>query len=39
MLLVADIGNTNVVLGIYDENKEVVLLEPKKPVSNGLKIG
>ena len=27
------------VLGIYDENKDVVLLAPKTPVSNGLKIG
>ena len=27
------------VLGIYDENKEVVLLRPEKPVANGLKIG
>lgn len=27
------------VLGIYDENNAVVLLEPKKSVSNGLKIG
>lgn len=27
------------VLGIYDEENSVVLLEPKKPVSNGLKIG
>ena len=27
------------VLGIYDENKDVVLLSPKAPVSNGLKIG
>lgn len=27
------------VLGIYDEQNAVVLLEPKKPVSNGLKIG
>lgn len=27
------------VLGIYDEENNVVLLEPKKPVSNGLKIG
>ncbi|MEI6947800.1 tRNA-binding protein [Paraflavisolibacter sp. H34] len=27
------------VLGIYDENKEVVLLQPQKGVSNGLKIG
>jgi export-related chaperone CsaA len=27
------------VLGIYDENKDVILLTPGKPVSNGLKIG
>ena len=27
------------VLGIYDEQNAVVLVEPKKPVSNGLKIG
>jgi tRNA-binding protein len=27
------------VLGIYDENKDVVLLQPKNSVSNGLKIG
>ena len=27
------------VLGIYDENKEVVLLQPQRPVTNGLKIG
>lgn len=27
------------VLGIYDEENAVVLLEPKKPVSNGQKIG
>ncbi|MDF2382609.1 tRNA-binding protein [Nostoc ellipsosporum NOK] len=27
------------VLGIYDENNEVVLLAPGKPVPNGLKIG
>ena len=27
------------VLGIYDENKDVVLLQPQHPVSNGLKIG
>ncbi|HEV7331149.1 MAG TPA: tRNA-binding protein [Flavisolibacter sp.] len=27
------------VLGIYDEENHVVLLSPKKPVSNGLKIG
>lgn len=27
------------VLGIYDENKNVVLLQPEQKVSNGLKIG
>ena len=27
------------VLGVYDENKEVVLLQPQQKLSNGLKIG
>jgi tRNA-binding protein len=27
------------VLGIYDENKEVILLAPQRPVTNGMKIG
>jgi tRNA-binding protein len=27
------------VLGIYNENKDVVLLQPQQKVSNGLKIG
>ena len=27
------------VLGVYDENSEVVLLQPQQPVKNGLKIG
>ena len=27
------------VLGIYDENNDVVLLQPQQQVSNGLKIG
>lgn len=27
------------VLGIYDENNDVVLLKPDKPVSNGQRIG
>jgi tRNA-binding protein len=27
------------VLGVYDENKDVILLQPGKPVANGLKIG
>jgi tRNA-binding protein len=27
------------VLGVYDENKDVILLQPAKPVANGMKIG
>lgn len=27
------------VLGVYDENKNVILLAPDKPVTNGMKIG
>ena len=27
------------VLGVYDDNMDVVLLQPQQPVSNGLKIG
>jgi tRNA-binding protein len=27
------------VLGIYDENKDVILIQPGTPVPNGLKIG
>lgn len=27
------------VLGVYDEHKNVVLLQPDKPVANGMKIG
>lgn len=27
------------VLGVYDDNNDVVLLAPERPVSNGLKIG
>jgi tRNA-binding protein len=27
------------VLGVYDENKDVILLQPAKPVINGMKIG
>ena len=36
---IADFYSECLVLGIYDENKDVVLLQPKHPVSNGLKIG
>ena len=27
------------VLGVYDENKNVILLQPERPASNGMKIG
>ena len=27
------------VLGVYDENKDVILLQPGMPVTNGMKIG
>jgi tRNA-binding protein len=27
------------VLGVYDENQNVILLKPDKPVANGMKIG
>lgn len=27
------------VLGVYNENKEVILLQPQQPVTNGMKIG
>jgi tRNA-binding protein len=36
---IADFTSECLVLGIYDENKDVVLIQPKQPVSNGLKIG
>ena len=36
---IADFISECLVLGIYDENNDVVLLSPKHPVSNGLKIG
>jgi len=36
---IADFFSECLVLGIYDENNNVVLLKPDKPLSNGLKIG
>lgn len=36
---IAGFSSECLVLGIYDENKDVILLTPGKPVSNGLKIG
>jgi tRNA-binding protein len=36
---IADFISECLVLGVYDENKDVILLAPDKPVANGLKIG
>lgn len=36
---IADFFSECLVLGIYDENNDVVLIQPNRSVSNGLKIG
>ena len=36
---VADFTSEFLVLGVYDENKDVILLQPGMPVTNGMKIG
>ena len=36
---IAGFSSECLVLGVYDENKDVVLLQPKHSVSNGSKIG
>ncbi len=36
---IANFFSECLVLGVYDENKEVVLLQPNKPVQNGGRIG
>ncbi|MBE2229404.1 MAG: tRNA-binding protein [Chitinophagaceae bacterium] len=36
---IADFISECLVLGVYDENKDVILLRPDKPAGNGLKIG
>ena len=36
---IANFFSECLVLGIYDENNQVVLLQPTKPVSNGMKVG
>lgn len=36
---IADFMSQCLVLGVYDENKDVILLQPSKPVSNGMKVG
>jgi tRNA-binding protein len=36
---IADFTSECLVLGVYDENKNVILLQPGMPVTNGMKIG
>mgnify|MGYP003417110454 FL=1 len=36
---ISDFTSECLVLGVYDENKDVILLQPGKPVTNGMKIG
>lgn len=36
---IANFFSECLVLGVYDENKQVVLLQPGQPVGNGQKIG
>ena len=36
---IANFVSECLVLGVYDENKNVILLQPGKPVANGMKIG
>jgi tRNA-binding protein len=36
---IANFFSECLVLGVYTEEKEVILLQPQKPVTNGMKIG
>ena len=36
---IADFTSECLVLGVYDENKDVILLQPQQQVKNGMKIG
>lgn len=36
---IADFISECLILGVYDENKDVILLEPAQPTQNGMKIG
>lgn len=36
---IADFASECLVLGVYDENKNVILLQPGKKVTNGMKVG
>ena len=37
--LIADFISECLVLGVYDENKDVILLQPERTVKNGMRIG
>ena len=36
---IADFISECLVLGVYDQNKDVILLQPERAVKNGMKIG
>jgi len=36
---IADFMSECLVLGVYDENKDVILLQPGRPITNGMKVG
>ncbi|TMI62522.1 MAG: tRNA-binding protein [Bacteroidetes bacterium] len=36
---IADFISECLVLGVYDENKDVILLAPERSVTNGMKVG
>ena len=36
---IADFVSECLVLGVYDENKDVILLQPERDVKNGMRIG
>ena len=36
---IADFISECLVLGVYDENKDVILLAPERKVTNGMKVG
>jgi tRNA-binding protein len=36
---IADFMSECLVLGVYDDNNDVILVHPGKPVNNGMKIG
>jgi tRNA-binding protein len=36
---IADFNSECLVLGVYDENKDVILLQPERAVKNGMRVG